>query len=262
MCVGLGDGKAGYEVGLLIENHNVTMELDTGSALTVCPFESYRKYFSHLALKPCYVKLLTYSGNEVSVLGQILVRVKAANQIYQNLPLVIVELGQTGQPMLLGRNWLEHVTLDWKSTFSQDKTVNRSDEHVFNRPSLNSIDKLPNLTSLQSADSVQPRAKEDVKHLRQKFSSVFEGKLGSIKGVKTHIILKDGAVPKFCKFRPVPFALRKQVEEEIDKMVDDGIAYPVLSSDWATPLVVVPKPTGVRLCGDFKEMDAPSFRRR
>ncbi|XP_054257498.1 uncharacterized protein K02A2.6-like [Macrosteles quadrilineatus] len=79
-----------------------------------------------------------------------------------------------------------------------------------------------------------------------------ERKLGSIKGVKTHIILKDGAVPKFCKFRPVPFALRKQVEEEIDKMVDDGIAYPVLSSDWATPLVVVPKPTGVRLCGDFK----------
>ncbi|XP_054283553.1 uncharacterized protein LOC129000616 [Macrosteles quadrilineatus] len=35
-------------------------------------------------------------------------------------------------------------------------------------------------------------------------------------------------------------------------MVDDGIAYPVLSSDWATQLVVVPKPTGVRLCGDFK----------
>ncbi|XP_054272632.1 uncharacterized protein K02A2.6-like [Macrosteles quadrilineatus] len=35
-------------------------------------------------------------------------------------------------------------------------------------------------------------------------------------------------------------------------MVDDGVAYPVTSSEWGTPLVVIPKQQGVRLCGDFK----------
>ena len=36
------------------------------------------------------------------------------------------------------------------------------------------------------------------------------------------------------------------------RMQDEGIIVPVEFSDWATPLVCVPKPDGtVRLCGDY-----------
>ncbi|XP_054257479.1 uncharacterized protein K02A2.6-like [Macrosteles quadrilineatus] len=35
-------------------------------------------------------------------------------------------------------------------------------------------------------------------------------------------------------------------------MIAEGIAYPVTSSQWATPIVVIQKKSGVRLCGDFK----------
>lgn len=50
----------------------------------------------------------------------------------------------------------------------------------------------------------------------------------------------------------VPYAFREQVESELEKMVAQGILRPVKSSEWATPLVVVPKPGGkVRICGDY-----------
>lgn len=58
---------------------------------------------------------------------------------------------------------------------------------------------------------------------------MFQGKLGTIKEIKTNIMLKDDAVPKFCKFRPVLSPLRKQEEEELDKTIADATLSPALS---------------------------------
>ncbi len=48
--------------------------------------------------------------------------------------------------------------------------------------------------------------------------SVFDKGLGTIKGFKADIKLQDGAKPVFCKARPVPYALRQNVEEELDRL--------------------------------------------
>ena len=43
------------------------------------------------------------------------------------------------------------------------------------------------------------------------------------------------------------------VGAELDRLENDGVIERVSHSDWATPIVVVHKPTGkVRICGDFK----------
>lgn len=81
---------------------------------------------------------------------------------------------------------------------------------------------------------------------------MFQGKIGTIKDIKANIVLKDDAVPKFCKFCPVPSPLRKEVEDELDKIIADGVAYSVTSSERATQLVILTKPHGVRLCVDYK----------
>uniref|UniRef100_A0A183BVP9 Reverse transcriptase n=1 Tax=Globodera pallida TaxID=36090 RepID=A0A183BVP9_GLOPA len=58
---------------------------------------------------------------------------------------------------------------------------------------------------------------------------------------------------KKCKPRPVPFALRSEVEKVIDQWVKEGVLEPVTTSEWATPLVIVPKPGNkIRLCCDYK----------
>ena len=74
-----------------------------------------------------------------------------------------------------------------------------------------------------------------------------------MKGIKAHIWIGDGASPIYFKSRPVPYALREAVEAELNKLEENGVIIKVEQSDWASPVVVVPKADGsVRLCGDYK----------
>lgn len=61
------------------------------------------------------------------------------------------------------------------------------------------------------------------------------------------------AKPKFCKARPVPYALKQKLELKLDHLVNEGILSTVEFSEWAAPIVSVLKPNGsVRICGDYK----------
>ena len=73
-----------------------------------------------------------------------------------------------------------------------------------------------------------------------------------IHGEKAVIHMKDNICPKFCRARTVPYAFRKKVENELDRLEKENVIQKVEHSDWATPIVVVPKTNGVRLCGEFK----------
>ena len=81
---------------------------------------------------------------------------------------------------------------------------------------------------------------------------VFDKGLGTIKGFTADIKLQDGAKPIFCKARPVPYALRQTVEEELDRLEKLGVVKKVERSYWASPIVCVPKKNCIRICGDFK----------
>lgn len=61
--LGTSNCKAGYKVKSFVENTKVSLELETGCALTLCPIDFYEKHFNKLNLKPCNVKFLTYSGS-------------------------------------------------------------------------------------------------------------------------------------------------------------------------------------------------------
>ncbi|UYV71900.1 hypothetical protein LAZ67_9000991, partial [Cordylochernes scorpioides] len=86
------------------------------------------------------------------------------------------------------------------------------------------------------------------------YESIFECKSDPIKGIKCHLDVRADFIPKFYKFRQVPFALKQLVENEIDKLVNLNILSPIDKSDCASPLVCVAKPNGqIRLCADFKK---------
>ncbi|KAK3750552.1 hypothetical protein QZH41_011085, partial [Actinostola sp. cb2023] len=51
-----------------------------------------------------------------------------------------------------------------------------------------------------------------------KYPDVFKTGLGTMQGITAKLELKDGAKPKFCKARPVPYALQPIVEEEYDRL--------------------------------------------
>ena len=121
-------------------------------------------------------------------------------------------------PVLMGRDWLSVLRLGW----GQVKRI-----------SLKPVDKLD--------------------HLRTKYSSLFDGNVGTIKGVNAHLKIKENAVPQFFKPRPVPFAPKEKIVEELRRLEKIDVLEKVEFSDWATPIVPVLKPDGsVRICGDYK----------
>ena len=51
--------------------------------------------------------------------------------------------------------------------------------------------------------------------LIRKNPSVFDDKLGTMKTFSAKLDLKPGSKPKFFRPRPVPFALRENIEQEL-----------------------------------------------
>ena len=56
--------------------------------------------------------------------------------------------------------------------------------------------------------------------------------------------------------------MRPRVEEELDRLVTEGILEPVTHSEWATPVVAALKSDKktIRLCGDFRMTVNPVAR--
>ena len=65
--------------------------------------------------------------------------------------------------------------------------------------------------------------------------------LRTLKGYEAKIIVEPGMQPRFCKTHPVPYALRGQVDEELEHLEREGIITPVQFADWAAPIVPVVK---------------------
>ena len=106
--------------------------------------------------------------------------------------------------------------------------------------------------------SLQPVDKLD--QLRTKYSSLFDGNLRTIKGVTAHLKVKENAVLQFFKPRPVPFALKEKIAEELRRLEKIGVLEKLEFSDWATPIVPVLKPDGsVRICGNYKVTINPAL---
>ena len=95
--------------------------------------------------------------------------------------------------------------------------------------------------------------KKNLQDILSMHTDLFKPGLGCCTTAKAILVLRDKAQPKYCKPRKLPFAIKPVVGAELDRLEKDGVIERVSHSDWATPIVVVCKPTGkVRICGDFK----------
>ena len=121
-------------------------------------------------------------------------------------------------PSLLGRNWLVHFRLDWA--------------------------KIARISTVDPPHSLNA--------LLMKHHPMFEEKFGTITPFRAKLHIQSDAVPRFCKPRSVPYATKKAIEEELDRLEANGILKKVSYAEWAAPIVAVPKKDGkIRICGDY-----------
>ena len=204
-----------FTVKLDINGKQVTFEVDTGAAVTIISQEVCQRMFPNLKLLPSSVLLKAYTGSPVQVQGEAQVNVSYGEQGGKFTLYVVKGSGSC----LLGRNWLKHIRLDWKTIAS----VAMKEGH------------------------------NQLEMLFKKYEEVFKEDLGMLKSATATLHVKPNATPKFFKPRPVPYAIREAMENELDRLESVGIIEKVEHSEWAAPVVPVPKGDGkLRLCGDYK----------
>ena len=219
------------KVPVRIEDVDFQMEVDTGAAASIMSYKDYERHFKYLALRPINKSFHAYTGTPLDIAGQVLVDVEHNGQ-QLTLPLLIVRAEKYAPP-LLGRAWMMKIRLDWKNLF----------------PTSN------------GQFVVEQKNDERIGQLKERFAEIFKPELGTVNGVTAKLHIKDNVKPVFQKARPVPFALRPALEKELKKMQDEGIIEPVEVSEWATPIVCVPKTDGsVRVCGDYKGTVNPAIQ--
>ena len=208
-------------VEVSINGKPTEMEIDTGASVSIMSEGTRSTKFPELQLARSTVRLKTYTNQPVEVLGEATVDVEYRGQQCQ-LRLVVVS---GNGPTLFGRDWLEHLRLDWKE-----------------------IHAVHNSSTLQ--------------RLLGKYEELYRGELGTVtvKEFKGKFLLRDEAQPRFCKARPVPFVIKEDVGRELDRLESDGVIQKIPHSQWASPIVPVPKSDGsYRLCGDYKQTLNPEL---
>ncbi|XP_026530652.1 uncharacterized protein K02A2.6-like, partial [Notechis scutatus] len=89
--------------------------------------------------------------------------------------------------------------------------------------------------------------------LARDFQEVFDGTLGKYRGPPISFSLNPNVPPIRLKPRRVPYALRPKIDEQIDKLIKQGVLEPIDHARWETPIVTPIKPDGsVRISGDYK----------
>ena len=89
-----------------MNDHPLTMEVDTGAAVSLAPESAVASLISTGELKSSNVVLKTYTGEQIPVKGTLSVNVKYGQQQHKNLKLLVVA---GSGPSLMGRDWLKFV---------------------------------------------------------------------------------------------------------------------------------------------------------
>ncbi|UYV76203.1 K02A2.6-like [Cordylochernes scorpioides] len=206
------------KIEVQINDKILSFEYDTGSAYSLIS-ESTRRFFrlpNPCPADPLRVKLATYSGQPLPVLGTLDVPVQYQNST-QTLPLMVV--GGEG-PSLCGRNWMEALGI------------------------------LP--TQPYKVDMIKV-TENNLPTQLHRYRDLFSPCYGVFKGVRARLLVDPEVKPRFFKSRPIPYALKEKISRELDRLVKAGILKPVRHAEWAAPIVPVLKSDQtIRICGDFK----------
>ncbi|XP_065219751.1 uncharacterized protein K02A2.6-like [Planococcus citri] len=212
------DDESPVMINVKINDNPTKMEVDCGSLRSIMSKSIFCSLGGNLStLQPTNDVFKDYTGHVFHPIGVAHVPVKY-NDKSTKLTLHVIN---ENLPALLGRDGMRELEIY-----------------------------LSNIHSVQRSDLPTPVAQR-LEALLEKYSCVFEPTIGEIKDHVESLHFKPDAEPKFLKARPVPIALRSKIEDELDRLVANGVLEKVETSEWASPIVPVVKKNAVPITGDY-----------
>jgi hypothetical protein len=108
----IGKNKTHYNIDVVIDNVKITMSIDTCSDLSLITLHDYKNKFNGIQLLKTKQKFKTYGGQELKLLGKIIVNPVVNGVSYTSLTLYVADVNVV-QPPLFGCNWLQVIRVDW-----------------------------------------------------------------------------------------------------------------------------------------------------
>ena len=91
-----------------------------------------------------------------------------------------------------------------------------------------------------------------MKTVLDSYPELFRDEIGELKGMRAKLTLKENAHPSVLEGKASAICAETTCSPAA-KLQQENIISPVETSEWATPIVPVPKKNGgVRICSDFK----------
>ena len=153
-----------------------------------------------------------------------------------------------------------HVNLlkRWRSRKELVLFVNSSD---ITEQACYSSENVESWKNVSVSDSLLPEQKQCIEDLLSKYSNVFSDQPSITNAAIHHIDTGDAKPIRLSPYR-IPHSLRSKFQSEIEEMLRQGIIEKS-TSDWAAPVVIVPKQqdgvtTGIRICVDLRRLNAVS----
>ncbi|XP_055645642.1 uncharacterized protein K02A2.6-like [Toxorhynchites rutilus septentrionalis] len=184
-------------VTTMMNGRQATLQLDSGSPITIISEETWRKVGSP-ALKPSSCEALSATKDPLPLLGEFTCLVGVNDVIKPGLCRVTSVKGLN----LFGSEWMDLFEMWTKPLSSFINQVNQSNSNSFSG-----------------------------KHFLMRFPEVFQDTLGHCQKAQISLHLKPDARPIFRPKRPVPYNAIPLVETELNRLQQLGIISPVDYSD-------------------------------
>ncbi len=97
---------------------------------------------------------------------------------------------------------------------------------------------------IDQLDHLSAQQKNDLKHVLNERTKLFDGILGVYPQRKLHIDLVPGAVPKHFRPYAIPVIHLEALKKELIHRVKIRVLYPQGASEWASPTFITPKKDG------------------
>lgn len=182
--------KGKFLLKVCINKKLCEMELDTGAAVSTMSAEMWEKLKLKIPLESTSARLKTYTGEMISPIGVCKVRITYENKTINGKLYIIKQQVSS----ILGRDWMKDLGLEIKM-----------------------VNQVQN-------DYTEKECKVEINKLINDYEDIFSETIGTIPHYKCSFKLKAECKDQiFIRPRPVPYALKGKIEDELARLEKLGI---------------------------------------